>query len=49
MKLVGVLNQKILLEDKEQYVSNAISQYVKNIFNALEWEELDEINFYEWI
>ncbi len=36
LKLVDVLNHKVKIAGKEQYVSNAVTLYVKSVFDALE-------------
>lgn len=44
-KLINVLNNKIEIDGREQYVGNAIPIYIKNIFNALENEESKVLNY----
>ena len=38
--LVNILNQKIKFDGKEQYVNNAVTLYVKNVFDALEKDDI---------
>ena len=45
VKLVDVLNHKVRIKGKDQYVSNAISIYVKSVFNAIDKKDVDLINF----
>ncbi|NLB62431.1 MAG: type II CRISPR-associated endonuclease Cas1 [Clostridiales bacterium] len=44
--LLGVLNQKVLIDGKEQLVSNAIRIYCKSIFDAIETHDISLIKFY---
>ncbi len=44
-KLINVLNNKIEIDGREQYVGNAIPIYIQNIFNALENEESKVLNY----
>lgn len=48
VKLVDVLNHKVRIKGKDQYVSNAISIYVKSVFNAIDKKDVDLINFFEY-
>ena len=38
--LINILNQKIKFDGKEQYVNNAVTLYVKNVFDALEKDDI---------
>lgn len=46
--LVNVLNDKIKIDGKQQYVSNAISIYVQSVFDALEGKNSKGILNYEF-
>ena len=49
MGLVGILNKKIRLGDKEYYVSNAISVYVKSVVDAIENQSFEKMHLYEFL
>lgn len=49
MELLNVLEKKLLIDGKEQYLTNAIRIYTKSIFNALEKGNLEEIKFFDYI
>lgn len=42
-KLIDSLNQKVIVNEKEYYVSNAIELYVKSIAKALEINDIENI------
>ncbi|MEG0291329.1 MAG: type II CRISPR-associated endonuclease Cas1 [Anaerovoracaceae bacterium] len=44
--ILKVLNKYVIIDDKKQYVSNAISIYCKSIFEALNGNDIDLIRFY---
>lgn len=46
-KLIDVLNNKVEIEHKDQYVSNAIPIYMQSVFEALESEKESKILNYE--
>lgn len=48
LNLVDVLNQKVTIKNKQQFVSNAIDIYVKSVFEAIEKKNLDLIEFFEY-
>lgn len=48
VKLVDVLNHKVRIKNKDLYVSNAISVYVKSVINAIEKKNVDLIDFFEY-
>ena len=48
LSLLEVLDNKIIIKNKEQYVSNAINIYVKSVFNAIENENTELIEFYSY-
>ncbi len=45
-KLVGVLNQQVLIDKQQHYVNNAIKIYCKSIFDALSNNDVSCIKFY---
>ena len=47
MRLVDILNHEVRIDNKIQYVNNAIKIYCKSIFNALEEDDSSLIRFYE--
>lgn len=49
MKLVNVLNEKVYIDGKVYYVSNAIQIYLKNIFEAFENQALEKVQFFEFV
>ena len=44
-KLINVLNDKITIDGKEQYVSNAIAIFIQSVFNTLENMESKILNY----
>lgn len=46
-KMVNVLNDYVRINEKEEFVSNAIKIYTKSIFDALEEKDVSLIKFYE--
>lgn len=48
VKLVDVLNHKVRIKNRDHFVSNAISIYVKSVFNAIEKEDVELIQFFEY-
>ncbi len=46
-QLIGLLSQKIMFYEKETFLSNAISQSVKSIIDALDRKDLLNIKLYE--
>lgn len=48
LKLVDVLNHKVHIKSKDQYVSNAIAIYVKSVFKAIEKQNVELIDFFEY-
>ena len=48
LKLVDVLNHKVHIKSKDQYVSNAIAIYVKSVFKAIEKQNVELIEFFEY-
>lgn len=47
--LVNLLNKKVVIDDKEQYLTNAISIYVRSVFSALETEDISKIKFFDYV
>ena len=48
-RLIEVLNHKVMILNKEQFLSNAISIYVKLFFRAMEENREEELPEYELI
>lgn len=48
MKLVDLLNKKVLYCGKEYYLSNVIQMYVKKIFDALKDSNMESLVLYEF-
>lgn len=48
LELVNVLNHKVRIKNKDQYVSNAIGIYVKSVFKAIDKEDISLINFFDY-
>lgn len=48
-KLMDILNKKVRIDNKEQYLTNAIGIYVKSIFKAIENSDIKEMKFFEYV
>lgn len=48
MQLVDVLNKTVVINDKKQYVSNAISIHCKSVFEALGHNDISLLRFYHY-
>lgn len=48
-KLIDVLNKKVTIAGKEQYVSNAIAVYTKSVFKAIEKQDVKQIKFFDYV
>lgn len=48
IKLLDLLNHKVRIKNRDYYVSNAISIYVKSVVNAIEKEDISLIHWYEY-
>lgn len=46
MELVNILNQEIVINERKEFVGNAIKIYCRSIFDALESHDVSEIRFY---
>ena len=46
-KILDIVNQKVKIDNKEQYLENAISIYCKSVFECLRTNDLSELKFYE--
>ncbi len=46
-KLVGILNDSVIINDNIQYVSNAIKIYCKSVFDAINDGDASQIKFYK--
>lgn len=47
--LVDVLNKKVVIDDKEQYVTNAITIYVRSVFKAIENSNIKELKHFDYV
>ncbi|MCR5336780.1 MAG: type II CRISPR-associated endonuclease Cas1 [Synergistes sp.] len=45
MELVRLLNSKVLIDGRSQYMTNAMSVYAKSVFNAIEERDISLIKF----
>lgn len=48
LKLIDVLNHKVKIKNSNQYVSNAISIYVKSVIKAIENKDIEYLEFFEY-
>ena len=48
MKLVALLNEEIIMEGKHFVILNAIKQYVKSVFDALNESDIAQLSFYSY-
>lgn len=48
-KLVDILNKKVVIDNKEQYLTNAIVIYVRSIFKSIEQTDIKEINHFDFV
>lgn len=48
IKLLDVLNKKVIIKNSSQYLTKAISIYLKSIFLALEKKDISLIEFFEY-
>ena len=48
MKLVALLNEEIIMEGKHYVILNAIKQYVKSVFDALNESDIAQLSFYSY-
>lgn len=46
-KLVSIMNEKVVINNSQQYVSNAIKIYCKSIFDAINDGDASQIKFYK--
>jgi len=46
MRIVSVLDQKVLIGGKKHYVSNAIQIFTKSVFDAINENDINKIRFY---
>lgn len=46
MQLVDVLNGEVLINERKEYVANAIKLYCKSVFDAIRDEDVSQIRFY---
>lgn len=48
LELLNVLNKKVKIKQRSQFVSNAIGIYVKSVFQAIEKRDLSMLEFFEY-
>lgn len=48
VKLVNVLNKQVRIKNSKQYVTNAISIYVKSVIKAIKKKDVNLIEFFEY-
>ena len=48
IKLLDILNKKVIIKNSSQYLTKAISIYLKSIFSALEKKDISLIEFFEY-
>lgn len=46
MQLVDILNMEIFVNERKEYVANAIKIYCKSVFDAISDEDVSQIRFY---
>ncbi len=46
--LVNILNQTVIVKEREELVSNAITMYCKSVFDAIDDDDMSLIRFYEY-
>ena len=47
MEVLNILNKKVLIEGKQQYLNNAINIYCRSVFEALNEKNIELIRFYK--
>lgn len=47
-KLVALLNEEVIMEGKHFVILNAIKQYVKSVFDALNESDIAQLSFYSY-
>lgn len=47
MELLSVLNQEVRIDEKNNFVSNAVKIYVKSVFDAINEKDISLIRFYQ--
>lgn len=49
MKLIDLMNKKVKIDGKEQYLNNAIAIYVQSVFKAIDNNAPENIKFLEFV
>jgi CRISPR-associated endonuclease Cas1 subtype II len=49
MELINLLNNRIIINGREQFLTNAIPIYLKGVFSAIEKKMVDKLVLYEFI
>lgn len=47
MELLSILNQEVRIDEKNNFVSNAVKIYVKSVFDAINEKDISLIRFYQ--
>ncbi|MEG2270564.1 MAG: type II CRISPR-associated endonuclease Cas1 [Bacilli bacterium] len=47
--LINILTKKVVIDGKEQYLTNAISIYVRSVFAALENHDIKALKFFDYV
>lgn len=48
MKMVDILNQQVIINGRQEYVSNAIKIYTRSVFDAINDQDVSLIKFYKY-
>ena len=48
MQLVNLLNEEVIMDGKHYVILNAIKQYVKSVFDALNESDIAQLSFYSY-
>ena len=47
-KIINILNKKVIIDDKNQTIANAIRIYCRSLFSALAENDLEYIKMYRY-
>lgn len=45
-EIIGILNESVIINNTEQYVTNAVKIYCRSVFDAIEENDVSLIRFY---
>ncbi|MEG0093742.1 MAG: type II CRISPR-associated endonuclease Cas1 [Erysipelotrichaceae bacterium] len=48
LELINILNYKVVIDGKEQYLTNAIGIYVRSVFTAIELQDSNVLKFFDY-